>query len=131
MEQFTMTSPSTPLPSDDEHAQLSELVEQAKRLAVRYRQLTGKPLGITGEIAECEAAAILGMDLHAARTAGYDATEMKDGIAVRAQIKGRVIANPKKITGRVGAIDIRQPFDVVQLILLDSDLNAFVIYEAK
>lgn len=97
-----MTNPSSTLPSDDERAQISELVEQAKQLAVRYRQLTGKPLGITGEIAECEAAAILGMDLHAARTAGYDATETRDGIAVRVQIKGRVIANPKRITGRVG-----------------------------
>ncbi|WP_049885553.1 hypothetical protein [Pseudomonas aeruginosa] len=128
---FTMTCPSTTLPSDDERQQISQLVEQAKKLAVRYRQLTGKPLGITGEIAECEAAAILGMDLHAARTAGYDATETRDGIAVRVQIKGRVINNPRKITGRVGAIDLRQPFDVVQLILLDSYLNAFAIYEAE
>ena len=126
-----MTSPCAPLPPDDERAQLSELVEQAKRLAVRYRQLTGKPLGITGEIAECEAAAILGMDLHAARTAGYDATEMRDGVTVQVQIKGRVIHNPKKISGRVGAIDLRQPFDVVQLVLLDSYLNAFAIYEAE
>lgn len=126
-----MTSPSTTLPSEDERAQLSELVEQAKRLAVQYRQLTGKPLGITGEIAECEAAAILGMDLHAARTAGYDATETRDGVAVRVQIKGRVINNPRKITGRVGAIDLRQPFDVVQLVLLDSDFSTFAIYEAE
>lgn len=99
MEQLTTTNP------DSERAQVSELVEQAKRLAVQYRQLTGKPLGITGEIAECEAAAILGLDLHAARTAGYDATETRDGIAVRVQIKGRVIANPKKITGRVRTDD--------------------------
>ncbi|PZW47598.1 MULTISPECIES: hypothetical protein [Pseudomonas] len=125
-----MTNPLVTLPPEDGRAQVSELVEQAKRVAVRYRQLTGKPLGITGEIAECEAAAILGLDLHAARTAGYDATEMRDGIAVRVQIKGRVIGNPKKITGRVGAIDLRQPFDVVQLVLLDCDFNAFAIYEA-
>lgn len=125
-----MANSGLTVPSDDERAEISELVEQAKRLAVRYRALTGKPLGITGEIAECEAAAILGMDLHAARTAGYDATETRDGIAVRVQIKGRVIANPTKITGRVGAIDLRQPFDVVQLVLLDSNLNAFAIYEA-
>lgn len=125
-----MANSGVTVPSDDERAQISELVEQAKRLAVRYRALTGKPLGITGEIAECEAAAILGMDLHAARTAGYDATETRDGIAVRVQIKGRVIANPTKITGRVGAIDLRQPFDVVHLVLLDSNLNAFAIYEA-
>lgn len=130
MAQSMMINPLVTLPPYDERAQVSELVEQAKRVAVRYRQLTGKPLGITGEIAECEAAAILGLDLHAARTAGYDATEMRDGIAVRVQIKGRVIGNPKKIAGRVGAIDLRQPFDVVQLVLLDCDFNALAIYEA-
>lgn len=41
-----------------------ELLRQAKLLAVRHRQLTGEPLGITGEVAEFEAAAILGLDLH-------------------------------------------------------------------
>lgn len=126
-----MTEPNVQTWPESDRAELLELVKQAKRLATRYQQLTGKPLGITGEIAECEAAAILGLDLHAARTAGYDATEIRDGIPVQVQIKGRVIANKKKIVGRVGSIDLRQPFDVVQLVLLDSDLNAFAIYEAE
>lgn len=126
-----MTDPYAKIPSETDRAQVLELVEQAKNLAVQYRQLTGKPLGITGEIAECEAAAILGLNLHAARTAGFDATETRDGVAIRVQIKGRVIANPKKIVGRVGGIDLRQPFDVVQLVFLDSDFNAFAIWEAE
>jgi hypothetical protein len=126
-----MTEPNLRTPNDSERAELLELLKQAKRLAARYQQLTGKPLGITGEIAECEAAAILGLDLHAARTAGYDATEIREGVSVQIQIKGRVIANSKKVVGRVGSIDLRQPFDVVQLVLLDSDLNAFAIYEAE
>ncbi|WP_312450014.1 hypothetical protein [Stutzerimonas nitrititolerans] len=126
-----MSDPYATIPPETDRAQVLEVVEQAKKLAVQYRQLTGKPLGITGEIAECEAAAILGLDLHAARTAGFDATEMRDGVAIRVQIKGRVIANPKKIVGRVGGIDLSQPFDVVQLVLLDSDFNAFAIWEAE
>jgi hypothetical protein len=126
-----MTDPYAKIPPETDRAQVLELVEQAKKLAVQYRQLTGKPLGITGEIAECEAAAILGLDLHAARTAGFDATETRDGVAIRVQIKGRVIANPKKIVGRVGGIDLSQPFDVVQLVLLDSDFDAFAIWEAE
>lgn len=126
-----MSDPYATIPPETDRAQVLEVVEQAKKLAVQYRQLTGKPLGITGEIAECEAAAILGLDLHAARTAGFDATEMRDGVAIRVQIKGRVIANPKKIIGRVGGIDLSQPFDVVQLVLLDSDFNAFAIWEAE
>lgn len=46
---------------------------QAKRLAQRYRAKTGKPLGITGEVAEYEAARLLGVELTPARHAGYDA----------------------------------------------------------
>lgn len=117
--------------ANDDNQELVELLRQAKLLAVRYRQLTGKPLGITGEVAEFEAAAILGLDLHAARTAGYDATEVREGKLVRVQIKGRCIADPKRVTGRVGKIDLRQPFDTVLLVLLDMDLNALVMYEAE
>lgn len=47
------------------------------------------------------------------------------------QIKGHVVANPKRIAGQVGAIDLIQSFGVTQLILLDSDLNVFAIYEAE
>ena len=50
------------------------ILRDAKVLAQQYRALTGKPLGITGEVAEYEAAHILGVEL-TARQAGYDATE--------------------------------------------------------
>jgi hypothetical protein len=33
----------------------------AKKLATRYRALTGKPLGVTGQVAEFEAAGLLGV----------------------------------------------------------------------
>jgi hypothetical protein len=42
-----------PTNNDD---QVMEILGQAKALAQRYRALTGKPLGITGEVAEFEAA---------------------------------------------------------------------------
>ena len=50
-----------------------ELLTQAKVLAQRYYKLTGKPLGITGEVAEYEAGRLLGVSLTPARQAGYDA----------------------------------------------------------
>ena len=31
----------------------------------------------------------------------------------------------------MGAIDLRQPFDTVLLVLLDSEFNAFAMYEAS
>ena len=55
---------------------LRELKAEAKALAARYYQLTGKPLGITGEIAELEAAELLGLSLADARQAGYDAIRL-------------------------------------------------------
>ena len=40
-----------------------EILRQAKKLAQEYRALTGKPLGITGEVAEYEAARTWGSNL--------------------------------------------------------------------
>jgi len=56
-----------------------EVLKEAKKLAQEYRVLTGKPLGITGEVAEYEAARILGVELTPARQPGYDAIERKAG----------------------------------------------------
>jgi hypothetical protein len=50
-----------------------ELIQNAKKLAKQYRQLTGKPLGITGEVGEFVAADLLHLELTDARNPGYDA----------------------------------------------------------
>lgn len=65
------------------------LLKEAKLLAREYYSLTGKPLGVTGEVAEYEAARILGVELTPARQAGYDAIESIDGATKKLQIKGR------------------------------------------
>jgi hypothetical protein len=54
--------------------QLFELLGSVKPLAARYYRLTGRPLGITGEVAEYEAARLLGVELSPVRQSGYDAT---------------------------------------------------------
>jgi hypothetical protein len=108
-----------------------EVLREAKVLARQFYRLTGKPLGITGEVAEYEAATKLSLQLHVARQAGYDATEIRNDGVARIQIKGRCVLNPLKVNGRMGAIDLRQPFDVVLLVLLDPDFNAFAMYEAS
>ena len=107
------------------------LLSQAKLLAKRYKDLTGKPLGITGEVAEYEAARLLGLELHLARQAGYDATEIRDGSPRRIQIKGRQVTPGNRRAGRMGAIDLRQEFDSVLLVLLDDDFNAYEVHEAS
>lgn len=108
-----------------------EVLYKAKRLAQRYRQLTGKPLGITGEIAEYEAARILGVKLTPARNTGFDATEKKNGSLRRLQIKSRCLLPNCKPGQRLGSIDIEKEFDAVLMVLLDENFDATAIYEAE
>lgn len=107
---------------------IMEILRDAKCLALEYRQLTGKPLGITGEVAEYEASRLLGIDLTPARHAGYDAVRSSDGRCY--QIKGRCILPGSKPGQRLGAIDISKEFDAVLLVLLDENFNATAIFEA-
>jgi hypothetical protein len=107
-----------------------EILAEAKKLAQKYHALTGKPLGITGEVAEYEAARILGVELTTVRQAGYDATEKRDDGIVRLQIKGRCVLKGSNPGQRIGRIDIQKEFDAVLLVLLDSDFEATAIYEA-
>lgn len=107
------------------------ILREAKLLAQKYRALTGKPLGITGEVAEYEAARILGLELTTARQAGYDAIENNDGATRKLQIKGRCLLPGCKPGQRVGSIDILKEFDSVLLVLLDENFDATEIYEAE
>ena len=53
--------------------QVLTVLKETKVLARECHRLTGKPLGITDEVAESEATRILGVELTLARQAGYDA----------------------------------------------------------
>ncbi|WP_236180533.1 hypothetical protein [Pseudomonas sputi] len=93
----------------DEILEILEIVKEAKVLARRFYRLTGKPLGVTGEVAEYKAATRLGLLLHPARQADYDARETLEDDVARTQIKGRCILNPQKSTRRMPTFDLRQP----------------------
>lgn len=112
-------------------AAVLDVLAQAKQLARQYRALTGKPLGITGEVAEYEAARILGLTLAPARQSGYDAIDVRDGQELRLQIKGRCVLQNSKPGQRIGSIDINKEFDAVLLVLLDENYDATAIYEAS
>lgn len=109
--------------------EISEILEQAKSLAIRYKKLTGKPLGITGEIAEFTAAKELNLKLAKARKKGYDATKIIKGKEKNIQIKGRCIAN-KSFKGRLGPISLKSKWDSVVFVLFDSEYEIIGIYEA-
>jgi hypothetical protein len=107
-----------------------ELLAHAKQIAQEYRTLTGKPLGVTGEIAEYEAAKILNLELMDARQPGYDAIEKRNGTHRRLQIKSRCLLEGCNPGQRLGSIQIEKEFDAVVLVLLDNNLDAYEIYEA-
>ena len=114
---------------DENHAVLT-LLAQAKVVARDYYKLTGKPLGITGEVAEYEAARLLGVSLTPARQAGYDATERVGGELRTLQIKGRYLPNGCTPGQRLGSIQPEKQWDAVLMVLLDSDFHALEIWEA-
>lgn len=114
----------------NDNTEVMEILSAAKKLAQRYRVLTGKPLGITGEVAEFEAARLLNLQLVEARQAGYDAIRMEGGVPHRLQIKGRCILDKSKKSQRLSKIDIKKEFDGVLLVLMDETFNATAIYEA-
>ena len=106
---------------------ISGIIEAAKLLAKQYRGYTGKPLGITGEIGEYEAANLLGLDLAPARTPGYDA---KDAKGKRYQIKTRCVLNDSKPGQRMGSIQLKHGWDAILLIMLDENFDPVEIYKA-
>lgn len=112
----------------EDNRRILDVLGEAKKLAQEYRALTGKPLGITGEVAEYEAARLLGITLAPARQTGHDAVRESDGRTF--QIKGRCLLPGCKPGQRLGSIDISKAFDAVLMVLLDENFEAVEIYEA-
>ena len=114
-----------------DQARVMALLAEAKRLAAEYYSVTGKPLGVTGEVAEYEAARILKLELTSARQAGYDALEHVDGSPKRLQIKGRCLQDDCKPGQRLGSIRLTHDWDAVLMVILDQTFEALEIYEAQ
>ena len=100
-----------------------------KPLAREYYEITGRPLGVTAEIAEYEAARILGLKLSPARQPGYDAIRTSPDGDQLLQIKGRCLSTSSKPGQRLGSIDLEKEWDAVLLVLLDQRYAPTAIYE--
>ena len=120
--------PTMPTATESE---VYEVLREAKQIAHCYYALTGRPLGVTGEVAQYEAHRLLGLELTEVRNAGYDATERDSAGRLRKlQIKGRCVLPGCKLRQRVGRIDVNEDWDAVLMVLLDEYLDATAIYEA-
>ena len=110
---------------------ITRILEQVRDLANQYHNETSKPLGITGEIAEFEAARKLGLVLSPARQSGFDAERVGDTGPKRVQIKGRRLADTSKQWGRIGTSQLDKEWDSVILVRLDDHFQPIDMVEAE
>jgi hypothetical protein len=107
--------------------EIEEILSDCKQLATRYKELTGKSLGIAGEIAEFNATKLLGLELVEVRESGYDATG-KDGRKI--QIRGRCLPDKPNPDQKVGLIRLDHQWDAVLLVLMSQKFEVTEIWEA-
>ena len=112
----------------DKH--LQTVLGRAKSVAREYYELTGRPLGVTAEIAEYEACRLLDLKLAPVRQPGYDAIRRTARGEDYIQIKGRCIPSGSRTGQRVGRIDLAAEWDAVLLVVLDERFDAITIHEA-
>jgi Family of unknown function (DUF6998) len=108
--------------------EIEAILISAKDLATRYKKLTGKPLGITGEIAEFTAASLLNLELAEARQAGYDAIGNDKR---KIQIKGRCLSSNPKPGQRIGSIRLDHKWDTVLLVLMNEEFEVTEMWESN
>src|SRR5580704_13348850 len=98
---------------------IQAILQRAKLVAREYYELTGRPLGVTAEIAEYEACRLLDLELAPVRHPGYDAIRRTATREDHIQIKGRCIPSTSRTGQRVGRIDLAGEWDAVLLVVLD------------
>lgn len=112
--------------------EVETLIEQTRKLAADYRRTTGQALPVTAEIANYDAATLLGLKMISPPPGGYDAVGLHaERQGMRYQIKGRAIYDEAKGGQRIGQIRLNQEWDAILLVLLDEELRPSTIYEAS
>jgi hypothetical protein len=111
---------------------VDKLISEARRLATEFRRTTGKALpGVSGEIAEHDAARLLNLTICKEKSAGYDAVGRGKREGKRIQIKARVIFDEEKSGQRVGQLKLDKEWDSVVLVIMDENYEPYEIYEAE
>jgi hypothetical protein len=101
---------------------IKKIISEASKIALDYEKLTGRKLGITGEVGEVLACDKLKLQLSTDNlSAGYDAMDNK---GKKYQIKTRRLERGK---GRLGHFS-KHKFDYAVLVLLDEDYKISKLY---
>lgn len=113
---------------------VDKLMLEARKLAADYRRATGKPLGISNEIAVHDVIRLMQLRPVDSGIGGYDAVGTGEREGKRIQIKGRSLQTDKDDASsgqRIGQIKTEQEWDSVMLILMDEAYEPLEIYEAE
>lgn len=108
---------------------ITEILDEVKRLAKEYKQITGRIMGVTGEIAENETSKLLNLELMQVRNPGYDSIKKVNDKIIRYEIKGR-IKSSKYRSQRTSKININKDWDKLLLTIMNDDYEVLDIYEA-
>lgn len=109
---------------------VDKLVAEARRIAVEYREATGKTLPITAEIAINDAIRLLKLTPAKKGEQGYDARMSYRGETIQVQIKGRIIFDDKQSGHRLGQLKVEQPWDAIILVIMNAQFESVEIYLA-
>ena len=83
-----------------------EILATVKPLAADYYRLTGKPLGVTGEIGEMEIADLFGMRLASAREVGIDAWRGQESVQIKTSRQRPQVQEPRPNVAHIGRKDL-------------------------
>lgn len=106
---------------------IEKLTDEARRLALEYREATGKTLPITGEIAKNDAIRLLNLKPNETGDPGFDAVLSLNGKDMRVQVKGRAIFKPKG-GYRLGHLRMEQSWDAILLTVMNDKFETEEIY---
>ena len=106
-------------------SKIKKIISTASKVAIEYEKLTGRKLGITGEIGEVLVCDKLKLKLLAnPLSAGYDAI---DKICKRYQIKTRRVEHGRSRIGRFS----KYAFDYAILAILDRNYKILELWRAE
>jgi len=108
---------------------VDKLMSEARKIAADYRRATGKSLGIGNEIAKNDACNLLDLEPVNDTSSSFDAIGKGDRKGLKVLIKGRAIFDQKKSGARIGQLKVDQEWDLLVLVLMNEDFDAYEIYE--
>ncbi len=110
---------------------VDRLMSEARRLAAEYRRATGRPLAVSGEIANYDAVRLLQLEPVAPGEGDCDALGTGVRAGRRIQIKGRAIFDERRSGHRVGQLKLDRNWDLLVLVLMNEDFETDEIHQIE